>query len=322
MPKVSVIVPIYNTEKYLARCIDSILAQTFTDFELILVDDGSKDNSGKICDEYAQKDSRIVVVHKENGGTNKARETGVNKSTGEWITFVDSDDTLLINALAVLCDNISFDFDIIVGQVSDNVRYKSQYILEIENYRNEIIKGKLVVLSHAKLYRKEIFKYNIFTFSKEIIIGEDMIMNIRLSFETNNKVLIIPNKIYNYLYRSDSLMNTRVISIGYENKFWKVLEESIPECQKKSYEQALFCHAYAQWEVFCGYAVDEPQEWIESGLNKFLLVNFYKYKSIIPYIDRRLICTNNKLYRTLLIVLKKVNNHLPNCLKFISKSKQ
>ena len=92
MPKLSVIVPVYNTEKYLRECVDSILAQTFTDFELILVDDGSTDGSGAICDEYAGKDSRIRVIHQENGGATLARRSGVRIAQGEYVAFVDSDD--------------------------------------------------------------------------------------------------------------------------------------------------------------------------------------------------------------------------------------
>ena len=92
MPKLSVIVPVYNTEKYLRECIDSILGQTFTDFELILVDDGSTDSSGAICDEYAQMDERIHVIHQKNGGITVARKSGVRHATGEYVTFVDSDD--------------------------------------------------------------------------------------------------------------------------------------------------------------------------------------------------------------------------------------
>ena len=88
----SIIVPVYNVEKYLRECIDSILCQTFTDFELILVDDGSKDESGKICDEYAEKDNRIKVIHKENGGQSTARNCGVKESSGKYIVFLDSDD--------------------------------------------------------------------------------------------------------------------------------------------------------------------------------------------------------------------------------------
>ena len=94
MPKVSVIVPVYRAEKYIKECIESIINQTFEDFELLLVDDGSPDNSGAICDEYALKDSRIRVFHKENGGVSSARNEGIYKSNGEWLCFVDSDDII------------------------------------------------------------------------------------------------------------------------------------------------------------------------------------------------------------------------------------
>ena len=98
-PKISVIVPVYNVEQYLPRCIDSILAQTFTDFEVLLIDDGSTDESGKICDEYAKKDSRIRVFHKKNGGVSSARNTGLDNAHSEWVAFVDSDDTLDVDFL-------------------------------------------------------------------------------------------------------------------------------------------------------------------------------------------------------------------------------
>lgn len=92
MCEISIIVPIYKVERYLKRCVDSILNQTFTDFELILVDDGSPDNCGRICDEYAEKDNRIYVIHKENGGLSDARNAGLDYATGQYIIFVDSDD--------------------------------------------------------------------------------------------------------------------------------------------------------------------------------------------------------------------------------------
>ena len=90
----SVIVPVYNVEKYLNECVDSILSQTFTDFELILVDDGATDNSGAICDEYAQRDCRVRVIHKENGGQSTARNRGVDEARGQYIIFLDSDDLI------------------------------------------------------------------------------------------------------------------------------------------------------------------------------------------------------------------------------------
>ena len=92
MAEVSIIVPVYQVEKYIRQCVDSILGQTFTDFELILVDDGSKDKSGDICDEYAKMDGRVKVIHKRNGGLSDARNRGMDQMTGNYFMFVDSDD--------------------------------------------------------------------------------------------------------------------------------------------------------------------------------------------------------------------------------------
>ena len=97
-PQISVIVPVYNGECYLHECIDSILNQSFTDFELILLDDGSSDKSGKICDEYAEKDQRIRVIHKDNEGINATRRRGVNEAKGIWVNFCDNDDSLPVDA--------------------------------------------------------------------------------------------------------------------------------------------------------------------------------------------------------------------------------
>lgn len=113
MPAVSVIVPVYKVEQYLAECIDSILAQTFTDFELILVDDGSPDNCGEICEEYKKKDNRIIVIHKENGGLSDARNKGIDIAKGEYLTFVDSDDLIHIDYLNTLYSLVKeYDADI------------------------------------------------------------------------------------------------------------------------------------------------------------------------------------------------------------------
>ncbi|MDV4357675.1 glycosyltransferase, partial [Enterococcus faecium] len=92
MCRISIIVPVYNVEKYLKKCVDSILGQTFTDFELLLIDDGSTDNSGSICDELAKTDNRIKVIHKENGGLSDARNIGIEVAKGDFIGFIDSDD--------------------------------------------------------------------------------------------------------------------------------------------------------------------------------------------------------------------------------------
>ena len=114
MPLISVIVPVYKVEEYLSRCVDSILSQTFEDFELILIDDGSPDNCGKICDEYTKKDNRVHVIHQENGGLSSARNAGIDwafeNSDSEWLTFIDSDDWVHIQYLDLLLSKFNHSF--------------------------------------------------------------------------------------------------------------------------------------------------------------------------------------------------------------------
>ena len=110
--KISIVVPLYNVENYLSRCIDSILCQKCSDFELLLVDDGSQDRSGQICDEYALKDNRIRVYHKKNGGVSSARNLGLEKANGEWICFVDADDYVKPDFLSSIQQYLEDDIDL------------------------------------------------------------------------------------------------------------------------------------------------------------------------------------------------------------------
>ena len=127
-PKISVIVPVYKTEKYVAECIDSILAQTYTNFRLILVDDGTPDRAGAICDEYAAKDERITVIHQENAGVTRARARGVKEAEDSvWVTFVDSDDKLHPNALYEFITHTSDDVDIVLNSTFDTLHYRETF---------------------------------------------------------------------------------------------------------------------------------------------------------------------------------------------------
>lgn len=117
-PMISVIVPIYNVEKYLARCVDSIVNQTYKNLEIILVDDGSPDRCPQVCDDYAEKDSRIKVVHKKNGGLSDARNAGMAVATGEYISFIDSDDWIETSMFELLLNNIfQYDCEISCGGI-------------------------------------------------------------------------------------------------------------------------------------------------------------------------------------------------------------
>lgn len=148
MPAVSIIVPVYNAERFLEQCVESIIAQSYADFELLLVDDGSKDRSGEICDQYKQKDSRVKVFHLPNGGVSKARNHGLNQAQGQYVTFADADDWLEATALETYVKNFGEGIDIVRAGykkegkeqkavstksfVTDNM---SEYFLETENSR-------------------------------------------------------------------------------------------------------------------------------------------------------------------------------------------
>ena len=153
-PEISIIVPIYNVEKYLPRCIESILAQTFTNFELILVNDGSEDDSGEVCDRYAKEDKRIKVIHKKNGGVSSARNAGLKNSIGNYIGFVDPDDYIkkdMYEKMYNLC--IKKDSKIAIckfarevdGKIINADNNETEIIRELNNEEamNELFKGVL-----------------------------------------------------------------------------------------------------------------------------------------------------------------------------------
>lgn len=177
---ISVIVPVYKAEKYLHRCVDSILAQNYTDFELLLIDDGSPDRCGVICDEYATKDNRVRVFHKVNGGVSSARNLGLDAARGEWVTFVDSDDYVNPDFLKSLYTE--HDADLIVGSFrtigSDE---KWDGVIEQKHYNRVLIEKNVVDLSlkihfytpWAKLFNLNIIKNNCLHFDEKIHSGED-----------------------------------------------------------------------------------------------------------------------------------------------------
>lgn len=181
-PKISVVVPVYNGEKYLGECINSILGQSFRDFELILLDDGSPDGSGTICDSYAEKDSRIRVIHKANEGINRTRQRGAKEARAEWVTFSDDDDTMEPDALEKLYA-LREGTDIVVGfTVLPSTRLAAD--ATIEECRRAQISG--VILQHHGLSSigVSLLTDDVFDFPRDIDGEEDMIMNIRLIFKT------------------------------------------------------------------------------------------------------------------------------------------
>jgi glycosyltransferase involved in cell wall biosynthesis len=216
MPVISIIVPVYKAEPYFRRCIDSILAQSFTNFECILINDGSPDGCPVICDEYANKDNRIVVIHQENKGVSAARSAGLDKAQGEWIVFVDGDDTLPVNALQYLWLKAKKEnLDIVIG----NFNYVTSKEKKIKIFRNEqffgtdvqstikaVFRFKCSGSLCGRLIKKEKCKKILFP-SDDIKIGEDIICSVQLIAISKN-VSVLNEVIYNYVQHSASAMNS------------------------------------------------------------------------------------------------------------------
>lgn len=186
MPKISVIVPVYNTEPYLRQCIDSILNQTFTDFELLLVDDGSTDHSGEICEEYAQIDTRIRVFHTANQGVSAARNLGISKACAKWITFVDSDDWVDIDFLYSFdCKNLNDAGIIYQGILLESNNSKDIKIVQhsyTEATISPLTEKELEVYhilddgyAYGKLYNSTIIQKNGIVFDIKLTIHEDLL---------------------------------------------------------------------------------------------------------------------------------------------------
>ena len=166
---ISIIVPVYNVDKYLSKCIDSIISQTYNEIELILVDDGSPDNSPKICDEYARKDNRIIVIHKENGGVSSARNAGLDIAKGEYIGFIDPDDYIVSDMYECMVNAIEkYNFDMVVcgydyidenGNVTRPYKIKSDEILTQKQFVSMQFDMPPTVRHGVvnKLFRKSLF---------------------------------------------------------------------------------------------------------------------------------------------------------------------
>lgn len=225
---VSVIIPIYNTEKYLRQCVNSVLAQTYSDLEIILVNDGSPDKCGDICNEYAATDSRIVVVHKENGGLSDARNAGLDVATGEYIYFLDSDDYIETDAIERLVRFME-------GEEADIVCLNKQPFTEESEFK--IYKEKLIrypVCSGAKnilfrfqkekewfpgaplqFYKTEFLKREKMRFKKGLLY-EDLLFN-GIAYVRADKVSPINSFLYHYRVRNGSILNRKMTEIDFQS---------------------------------------------------------------------------------------------------------
>lgn len=230
--KITVIIPVYNSFKFLNRCLESVIYQTFVDIEILLIDDGSTDGSSELCDAWALKDSRIFVVHQENRGVSTSRNKGLELSQSEWIMFVDSDDRLDLKAIEKLHSCIDDRVDLVFGPIINDYSIKKSDVKKFDEkifdydlsfFRNEFYGGciieprifkslfsedmrKLPFLGSpcGKIYKKSIIEHNNLRFNKNITYGEDSFFNLQY-LECAKFVKYIEYPIYYYFMHSGSL---------------------------------------------------------------------------------------------------------------------
>lgn len=273
MPKISIVIPVYNVEKYINQCLDSVIYQTVKDIEIILVDDGSTDKSGIICDDYAKKDSRVKVVHKKNGGVSSARNTGLEICNGEWITFLDPDDWLELNALEVALNQAQkYNVDIIGWNHYYNngdKQFKREEIFPDPLIRkNEEIKGFILDTMYpkydktlnnisvaairgvwGKLFKRDLIMENNIRFDENLKIAEDALFCI-LCFKKASKIILVNqylshyrvvNQSANRRYREDiNEINKNILDI-----FYKYIQADL------SKEGFLICYMGLACECLC-----------------------------------------------------------------------
>lgn len=208
---VSIIIPIYNLENLISRCINSIITQTYANWELILVDDGSTDRSLDICKDFAKKDYRITVIHQSNAGASSARKTGVRSASGEWITFVDGDDELPIDAISALLSAANYDDDIIVGNITTRLHYRessSYNHLRLKcsgkEYISMLLNDSIYCGPCGKLFRRDLFSNAKWNSNIPLSNYEDLLMLVALASIAKKIIIRHDLNVYTYILRDNS----------------------------------------------------------------------------------------------------------------------
>lgn len=270
--ELSIVVPVYKIESCLLdKCVESILAQTFKDFELILVDDGSPDNCGALCDGWAEKDPRIRVVHKENGGLSDARNAGIDVARGNCIGFVDSDDYVAPEMFQVLLENMKAHnadismcgyVDVYPGGAKPRCLDRTVRVWNQEEAIGNILRGREVsVHAVTKLYARKLFdgvRYTKGIISEDAYVIMDIMDRVRVAVFT-------PLALYYYVHRAESIntcaYNPRDLTrIEGHRKNWLYIREKFPRLQKLAFERCLAANAFvAEKSLASGVGTDSPE---------------------------------------------------------------
>ena len=290
---ISIIVPVYKVEQYLDRCVESLVKQTYSNIEIILVDDGSPDRCPQICDEWVKKDSRIAVIHKVNGGLSDARNHGIRRAKGEYILFVDSDDYLVEDAVERL-EAYTDNEDLIVGESTIIYPDKQIHRVHTNLEENHIYSGKEYVL--AVVNKGEWFAaacYNMY--KREFLIDNDLFFVVGILHEDNEYVTrlfykaqtikYIHFEFYQYIMRDESICNKpseKNISGLFEGfSRWKTLTDSIHDIDLKKAYAGTLCKSY----IHTCRIYNITERAFPSGMDeKYLFNNALNYKELVKTI--------------------------------------
>ena len=219
-PQISIIIPVYNVESYLCRCLDSILIQSYKDWECILVDDGSTDGSSKICDDYVEKDDRFKVIHKENGGVSSARNAGIEESSGVCSFFSDSDDYLEKDALKIMIEGLDNDYGMVMagfniyavnGTLKETPKQRITKVISPENAIWELYRPSDFSYQGylwSKLFLSQVIKDNHLRFNSQISFNEDALFIMQYVCRIKKPIYYTTLPVYNYFERANSAMGS------------------------------------------------------------------------------------------------------------------
>lgn len=309
---VSVIIPVYNVAQYFPECIESVIAQTYKDIEIILVDDGSTDNSGIICDEYAKKDNRIKVIHKPNGGLSSARNAGIDICTGEYITFIDSDDYIagdMIEQLYIALYNTQSDISIC--NFKSKLPLDKDYNLKIKTYspknaiKEILLEGNFCTSAWAKLYKTKLFSTVRYP---EGLIYEDYATTYKL-FDIASGIAHINTAKYYYRYNPESITkanfkNNQLDYFTVSDKLISFLENKYPEYRKYAVAHAVRnAIAFMRKISACGFDDEKTINFLVNKIKPHIFGYCFSRYSIFSKMYGILICLSPK--RALKIFKKK-----------------